>query len=69
MVQICDIKLASDRAVLGEPEIRAGIGPPLPITPFSVNLANAKEMLLTGDTVDANEAARIGLVNRVVPHD
>ncbi len=39
------------------------------ITPFSVNLANAKEMLLTGDTVDAHEAARIGLVNRVVPHD
>lgn len=69
LVQVCDIKLASDRAVLGEPEIRAGIGPPLLITPFSVNLANAKEMLLTGDTVDAHEAARIGLVNRVVPHD
>ena len=69
LVQICDIKLASERAVLGEPEIRAGIGPPLLITPFSVNLANAKEMLLTGDTVDAHEAARIGLVNRVVPHD
>ena len=69
LVQVCDIKLASDRAVLGGPEIRAGIGPPLLITPFSVNLANAKEMLLTGDTVDAHEAARIALVNRVVPHD
>ena len=69
LVQVCDIKLASDRAVLGEPEIRAGIGPPLLITPFSVNLANAKEMLLTGDTLDAHEAVRIGLVNRVVPHD
>ena len=69
LVQVCDIKLASDQAVLGEPEICAGIGPPLLITPFSVNLANAKEMLLTGDTVDAHEAARIGLVNRVVPHD
>ena len=54
---------------MGEPEIRAGVGPPLLITPFSVNLANAKEMLLTGDTVDAHEAARIGLVSRVVPHD
>ena len=69
LVQVCDIKIASDRAVLGEPEIRAGFGPPLLITPYSVNLANAKELLLTGDTVDANEAARIGLVNRVVPHD
>ena len=54
---------------MGEPEIRAGFGPPLLITPYSVNLANAKELLLTGDTVDAHEAARIGLVNRVVPHD
>ncbi len=69
LVQVCDIKIASDRAVMGEPEIRAGFGPPLLITPYSVNLANAKELLLTGDTVDAHAAARIGLVNRVVPHD
>ncbi|MDA1129422.1 MAG: enoyl-CoA hydratase/isomerase family protein [Chloroflexi bacterium] len=69
LVQVCDIKIASDRAFMGEPEIRAGFGPPLLITPYSVNLAHAKELLLTGDTVDANEAARIGLVNRVVPHD
>ena len=53
---------------MGEPEIRTGLGPPLLITPFSVNLATAKELLLTGDTVDAHEAARIGLVSRVVPH-
>ena len=69
LVQVCDVKIASDRAVMGEPEIRAGFGPPLLITPYSVNLANAKELLLTGDTVDAHEAARIGLVNRVAPHD
>ena len=69
LVQVCDIKIASERAVLGEPEIRAGVGPPLLITPFSVGLARAKELLLTGDTVDAYEAARIGLVSRVVSHD
>ncbi|MQG34488.1 MAG: enoyl-CoA hydratase/isomerase family protein [SAR202 cluster bacterium] len=69
MVQVCDIKIASEHAIMGEPEIRAGFGPPLLITPYSVNLATAKEMLLTGDVVDAQEAARIGLVNRVVPHD
>ena len=69
LVQVCDIKIASERAILGEPEIRAGLGPPLLITPFSVGLAKAKELLLTGDTIDAHEAARIGLVNRVVPHD
>ena len=69
LVQVCDVKIASERAVLGEPEIRAGFGPPLLITPYSTNLAAAKELLLTGDTVDAHEAARLGLVNRVVPHD
>ena len=69
LVQVCDIKIASDQAVMGEPEIRSGLGPPLLITPFSVNLATAKELLLTGDTVDATEAARIGLVSRVVEHD
>ena len=69
LVQVCDIKIASDRAIMGEPEIRAGVGPPLLITPFSVNLATAKELLLTGDTIDAHEAARVGLVSRVVPHD
>ena len=69
LVQVCDIKIASSKAVMGEPEIRSGLGPPLLITPFSVNLATAKELLLTGDTVNATEAARIGLVSRVVEHD
>ena len=42
---------------------------PLVITLFSVNLAQAKELMLTVDTVDAEEAARITWVSRVVPHD
>ena len=69
LVQVCDIKIASDRAVLGEPEIRAGLGPPFLITPFSVGPMKAKELLLTGDTIDAREAERLGMVNRVVDHD
>ena len=69
LVQTCDVKIASDRAILGEPEIRLGFGAPFLITPYSMNLAMAKEMMLTGDTVDAHEAARIGMVNRVVAHD
>jgi enoyl-CoA hydratase/carnithine racemase len=69
LAQICDIKIASDRAVLGEPEIRFGTGPPLLITPFNVGLTRAKELLLTGDTIDAHEAERLGMINRVVPHD
>jgi enoyl-CoA hydratase/carnithine racemase len=69
LAQICDIKIASERAVLGEPEVRFGTGPPLLITPFSVGLAKAKELLLTGDTIDAHEAERLGMINRVVPHE
>ncbi len=69
LAQVCDIKIASDTAVLGEPEIRFGTGPPLLITPFSVGLAKAKELLLTGDMIDAHEAERLGMINRVVPHD
>jgi enoyl-CoA hydratase/carnithine racemase len=69
LVQICDIKIASERAVLGEPEIRFGNGPPLLITPFSVGLAKAKELLLTGEMLSAQEAERLGMINRVVPHD
>ncbi len=69
LVQLCDIKIASSQAVLGEPEIRFGTGPPLLITPFSVGLAKAKELLLTGDMIDAHEAERLGMINRVVPHE
>ena len=69
LVQVCDVKIASDQAMLGEPEIRLGYGAPFLITPYSINLAMAKEMMLTGDIVDAHEAARLGMVNRVVSHD
>lgn len=69
LAQLCDIKIASEKAVLGEPEIRFGTGPPLLITPFSVGLAKAKELLLTGEMLTAQEAERCGMINRVVPPD
>ena len=69
LAQLCDIKIASEHAVLGEPEIRFGTGPPVLITPFSVGLAKAKELLLTGDMLSAQEAERLSMINRVVPHD
>ena len=69
LMQVCDIKIASENAILGEPEIRAGLGPPFLITPFSVSPMKAKELLLTGDTIDAQEALRLGMINRVVPQD
>jgi enoyl-CoA hydratase/carnithine racemase len=67
----CDIRVASDRAKLGQPEILLGIIPGGGGTQRLARLvgpARAKDMILTGRQVDAEEALRIGLVDRVVPH-
>ena len=66
----CDIRLASDRAKLGQPEVNIGIIPGFGGSqrlPRLVGLGWASEMIFTGDTIDAATAQRIGLVNRVVP--
>lgn len=66
-VQMCDLVIAADNAIFGEPEIRHHSGPPILITPYVVGLHKAKELLLMGDSIEAREAERLGLVNRVVP--
>jgi len=67
LVQMCDIVVAADDAKFGEPEIRHHSCPPVLVTPFVVGMHKAKELLLTGTTIGAEEAQRIGFVNRVVP--
>jgi enoyl-CoA hydratase len=68
----CDIRVASDRAVFGQPEVVlgmiAGFGGTQRL-PRLVGPGMAKEMLLTGDHYDAEAACKMGLVNRVVPAD
>lgn len=64
---VCDLTVASEDARLGEIQIRHGFGVPVLITPFLVGQKLAKEVLLLGEVVGAQDALRMGLVNRVVP--
>jgi enoyl-CoA hydratase len=64
----CDITIAADDAIFGEPELKFGAGIVVMILPWLVGPKRAKEIILTGaDRITAPEAARLGLVNRVVP--
>lgn len=63
----CDITLAADDAVFGEPEIQFQSAPPFAIMPWVLGMKKTKELLLTGDRMSAQEAVSAGLANRVVP--
>lgn len=68
----CDIRIASDRAKFGQPEVNIGIIPGFGGSqrlPRLVGMGWAAEMIFSGDAIDAATAERIGLVNRVVPVD
>jgi enoyl-CoA hydratase len=66
----CDITIASEDAVFGEPELKFGAGIVVMILPWLVGPKHAKEIIFTGmDRISATDAARIGLINRVVPPD
>ncbi len=68
----CDIRIASENAEFGIPEIKYGFPPGMGAAqrlPGLIPLGAALEMLLTGDRVKADQALQWGLVNRVVPQD
>jgi enoyl-CoA hydratase len=72
LAMACHIRIAAEHAKFGQPEVKLGIGPGYGGTarlPRLVGKGRALELLLTGGMIDATEAYRIGLVNRVVPGD
>jgi len=66
----CDLRVVSEKAKLGQPEVKLGLIPGHAGTQRLarlVGIARAKELIFTGDLIDAQEALRIGLANKVVP--
>ena len=65
----CDLRICSDDSRFGAPEIRMG-GPYIPaVWPWVIGMTKARELLYTGELIDAAEAKRLDLVNDVVPAD
>jgi enoyl-CoA hydratase len=70
LMMICDLCVCSDDARFGEPEIRFGSGVVTMVMPWILGVRKSKELLFTGeDRISADEALRIGLVNRVVDRE
>jgi cyclohexa-1,5-dienecarbonyl-CoA hydratase len=69
VVAACDIVIASERARFGQPEIKLGVFPPVGaiLLPRIIGEKRARELILTGDMIDAEEALRLGLVSHVTP--
>jgi len=70
LAMACDFRIGSENARLGQPEINLGIFPGGGATqrlPRLVGAGRAKELIFTGDVLDAREAERIGLLNKVFP--
>lgn len=69
LVAACDIVISSDRSRFGQPEIKLGVFPPVAavLLPLVIGEKRARELVLTGEIIDAVEAGRLGLCNHVVP--
>ena len=67
LAMVCDLTIAADDALFGEPEIRFSSVGPVMVMPWVIGLKRARELLYLGDPIDAPTALAYGMVNRVVP--
>jgi len=70
LAMACDIRIASEKAIFGQPELKIGVIPGAGGTqrlPRLIPVGKAKKLIYTGDHISADEAERIGLVDQVVP--
>jgi enoyl-CoA hydratase/carnithine racemase len=69
LMMCCDIAIAAEDALFGEPEVRHASAPPSLMMPWLVPMRHTRYLMYTGDMIDGREAARIHLINRAVPKD
>ena len=69
LVSACDIVISSERGKFGQPEVKLGVFPPVAalLLPSIIGDKRARELILTGEIIDAVEAGRLRLCNHVVP--
>jgi len=67
LVTVCDLVIASESAIFCHPELKFGLNPLLHPLSQIVGMTKAKEILMLGEPIGANEAMRIGIVNKVFP--
>ena len=65
----CDMVIATEKSKFGQPEIQVGVFPPIAalVFPRIIGRKKAMELILAGDTISAQEALALGLINKVVP--
>lgn len=69
IAMFCDLTIAAEDALFGEPEIRFSNAGPAIVMPWIIGYKKARELLYLGDMIDAATALRLGMVNQVVPLD
>lgn len=69
LVAVCDVVIATDRARFGQPEVKLAVFPPVAaiFLPRIIGEKRARELILTGEVIDASTALELGLCNHVVP--